>query len=115
MTGTPIPLPLDRVLRLVAAEVGALAGLAARAGDALALALGGAAPPSLLRDAQGLDELGQRIVGLRAYLDDLAAAAPGGVVIDVSAGVAALSLAAQATRLSGRVGEAAEGGAVELF
>ena len=117
-TGEPVSLPLDRVLRLLAAEAGTLSDLAARAGAALASALEGASRPAtsrLLRDAQALDELEQRVAGLRTYLEGLARAAPGNVLLDVSGPAAVLTLAAQAERLSGRGEMAVASADLDLF
>lgn len=66
MADVPVLLSLERVLRLISAEIDSLTGFATAAGGALALALDAAhpVPPRFLHDAQGLDELEQRIAGL---------------------------------------------------
>lgn len=92
----PLPETLDRV----ADEIDALADLGQAVQAVIAQLARGLTDPALMADAQGADELCQRLEGLGRFVRRLAEATPS-TCVDARGALAALTLGAQARRLAG--------------
>jgi hypothetical protein len=120
MIDGPAMRPIAEPLRLAAMEVADLARLGDRLQAVMARLTANQGRPDtvVVIEAQAADLLSQRLVGLAAFLNALADAAPADMAIDIYDAVMDLTLAEQARRLSGPgqvLAPAAETGDLVLF
>ena len=100
MNDAEINRPLAQVLRAAATELAELAAISDHL-ELLAPSLGLVRDPALAERYQLADLLTQRLAGLTVLFDQLACGAPHDVALDIGAGLARLTLTAQARRFAG--------------